>query len=312
MSALLFDEEFEQEAITRIRKFAKIADSMGFEVAVGFSGGKDSQVVYDLCKRSGVEFKAYFNHTFESCETLNFIREHYPEVIWRRLVKEGFFQNMIERHSCMLPDVKHAYCCRDYKHNPLQIDACSVVGVRRAESKARSTRKTFEVKNKTIIKKNKALFSEYFTENCTGSGSPSNIQLKPIVDWSDEEVWNYIKRYNIPINPEYAHSNRVGCAICPKAQFSSNYYFLMKYPKLIDCVIRVRDKRKDNDWIIHSENRDCKDDKVYYVCRWLNHSFMPFSKKDIKLYEQIKDMKKNVKQAQEEPKKNELKTCVTH
>ena len=62
----LFEEEFEQEAITRIQKFAKIADKLGFEVAVGFSGGKDSQVVFDLCKRAGIKFKAYYNVSFES------------------------------------------------------------------------------------------------------------------------------------------------------------------------------------------------------------------------------------------------------
>ena len=48
----LFTDEIEQQAIDRIKKFKKIADAMGFEVCVGFSGGKDSQVVYDLCLRS--------------------------------------------------------------------------------------------------------------------------------------------------------------------------------------------------------------------------------------------------------------------
>lgn len=65
----LFAEEIEQQAIERIQKFAKIAKTMGFEVCLGFSGGKDSQVCYDLCKRSGIEFKAYYicrwlNHSF--------------------------------------------------------------------------------------------------------------------------------------------------------------------------------------------------------------------------------------------------------
>ena len=41
----LFLEELEQTAISRIKKFAKIADAYGFNIAVGFSGGKDSQVV---------------------------------------------------------------------------------------------------------------------------------------------------------------------------------------------------------------------------------------------------------------------------
>ncbi len=50
----LFSEEIEQTSIERIQKFAKIAKTMGFEVCLGFSGGKDSQVCYDLCKRSGI------------------------------------------------------------------------------------------------------------------------------------------------------------------------------------------------------------------------------------------------------------------
>lgn len=89
----LFLDEFENEAIDRIRRFAKIAEAMDFDICVGFLGGKDSQVVYDLCLRAGVPFKTYFNHSFESCTTLRFIREHYPDVIWRRDHKFGFIEN---------------------------------------------------------------------------------------------------------------------------------------------------------------------------------------------------------------------------
>lgn len=88
----LFAEEIEQTAIERIQKFSKIAKKMGFEVRLGFSGGKDSQVCYDLCKRSGIEFKSYFNHSFESTITLNFIKENYPDVIRRRDYKYGFIE----------------------------------------------------------------------------------------------------------------------------------------------------------------------------------------------------------------------------
>lgn len=286
----LFTDEIEQQAIERIQKFSKIAKAMGFEVILGFSGGKDSQVVYDLCKRSGITFKACFNHCFESQTTLKFIKENYPEVEWRRSVNMGFIENIRVNHGGLLPTVQMAYCCADYKHNPKNVDPCSIVGVRRAESVKRKDRTAFEVKNKTLLKKNKHLIDSYFEERCQSTGTASIIQLKPIVDWSDNEVWDYIKRYKLPVNPEYETRNRVGCIVCPKANFTSNYTSLLKYPKLIDAFIQAREKGKlECDWIITSENKDCSNDKCYYICRWLNHSFMPFTKKQETLYEKVKE-----------------------
>lgn len=113
----IFQDEIERLAIERIQKFSNIADKLGFEVCLGFLGGKDSQVVYDLCLRSGIKFKAYFNHSFESNTTLKFIRENYPDVIKRRDYKFGFIENIWKNHNGLLPTVQIAYCCNDYKHN---------------------------------------------------------------------------------------------------------------------------------------------------------------------------------------------------
>lgn len=284
----LFTDEIEQQAIERIQKFEKIAKAMGFEVILGFSGGKDSQVVYDLCKRSGITFKACFNHCFESQTTLKFIKENYPEVEWRRSVNMGFIENIRVNHKGLLPTVTMAYCCADYKHNPKNVYPCSIVGVRRAESVRRRNRTAFEIKNKTLLRKNKSLLDSYFEERCQSTGTAGIIQLKPIVDWSDNEVWDYIKRYKLPVNPEYETHNRVGCIVCPKASFTSNFTSLIKYPKLIDAFIQAREKSVlVIDWIIQ-ENKDCSNDKCYYICRWLNHSFMPFTKKQEALYEMVK------------------------
>jgi len=293
----LFAEEMEQTAIERIRKFEKISDMMGFEIRLGFSGGKDSQVCYDLCKRSGVKFKAYFNHSFESSVTLKFIREHYPEVIWRCDHKFGFIQNIRVNHGGFLPTVQAAYCCNDYKHNPKYVDECSIVGVRKAESARRRNRTAIEIKNKTILKKNKALIDDYFEEHCQSTGTASVIQLKPIIDWTDDDVWNYIHAHGLPINPEYLNGRkRVGCIVCPKANFTSNAASLIKYPKLIDAFILAREKGNLKiDWMITSENKDYSDDKVQYICRWLNHSFMPFTKKQEALFRKVREAYDNMK-----------------
>lgn len=284
----LFEEEFEQEAITRIQKFAKIAKKLGYEVAVGFSGGKDSQVVYDLCKRAGIEFKAYYNVSFESNVTKKFIRENYPQVIWRKDHKFGFIENIAKNHEGLLPTQQIAFCCEDYKHNPKYVDECSIIGVRKAESQKRATRTPFMFKNKTLKKKLKTDVNEYFLDKCQSIGGKAKIQLSPIVDWTDKEVWNYIKKHNLPINPEYKHQSRVGCIVCPKANFSRNYKALLKYPKLIDAFIKAKEVAP-YDWVITSDNLDYSDDKVQYICRWLNHSFMPFTKKQQELFEQVKE-----------------------
>nr|DAN26481.1 MAG TPA: phosphoadenosine-phosphosulfate reductase [Caudoviricetes sp.] len=222
-------------------------------------------------------FKAYFNHSFESSVTLKFIKEYYPEVIY----KFGFIENIWKNHNGMLPTVSSAYCCADYKHNPKYQDKCTILGIRKSESSKRA-------KYSTVSMKNKALINEYFEEHCQSTGSPNVLQLKPIIDWTNEDVWNYIKAHDLPVNPEYKEYKRVGCLVCPKANFTSNYKTLLKYPKLIDAFIRAR-SNNTQDWIITSDNLTYEDDKPYYICRWLNHSFMPFTKKQEALYKQVRE-----------------------
>ena len=285
----LFVDELEQTSIVRIQKFAKIAGAYGFEVALGFSGGKDSQVCYDLCKRAGIEFKAYYNVAFESATTKRFIRDNYPDVIWRRDHKFGFIENIGKNHSGLLPTVEFAYCCADYKHNPKYVDKCSIVGIRKQESAKRANRTAISFKNKTTKKKMQHHASEYFVENCQSIGTASIIQLSPIVDWSELEVWEYIKRYNLPMNEEYKQSKRVGCIVCPKANFTHNYKALIRYPKLIDAFIRAIEKNPVRDWVITRDNKDYSNDKVYYICRWLNRSFRTFTKRQELEYKLVRE-----------------------
>ena len=66
-----------QIAIQRLKAFEP---PEGYYVA--FSGGKDSQTIYHLCKEAGVKFDAHYSHTtVDPPEVIYFMRQHYPDVI---------------------------------------------------------------------------------------------------------------------------------------------------------------------------------------------------------------------------------------
>ena len=90
----------------------------------------------------------------------------------------------------------------------------------------------------------------------------------------------YVKIHDLPLPKGHENGERVGCIICPKAGFKRNVKILFKYPKLINAVLKTALRDRQN-FIIRE--KDLSDDKILYVCLWLN-SFHSFSKKEEKLY----------------------------
>ena len=129
-------------ALQRLRTFEP---PEGYYLA--FSGGKDSQCVYHLCKEAGVKFDAHYSHTtVDPPEVIYFMREHYPDVIvdrhdttmWQLIVKKG-----------MPPTRMVRYCCDELKEGGGR-GRIMVTGVRWAESsKRRNNRGLLELNNYT-------------------------------------------------------------------------------------------------------------------------------------------------------------------
>lgn len=185
-------------SIDRLQTHECIAKNMSDEgYWVGISGGKDSSVIYDLVKKSGV--KATFHHsltTVDAPETVRHIIRSYPDVIIHR--PKVAMLNKIRTVRTAPPSRNgRRWCCRDYKEH-FGTGHMVITGVRAAESTRRSGYKVIEqcmrVKTKRFL-------------HC-------------IIDWTDEMVWEYIKINNLPINPLYLtpfNFNRVGCVLCPLA-----------------------------------------------------------------------------------------------
>ena len=52
-------------------------------------------------------------------------------------------------------------------------------------------------------------------ETCNLKGK---MTVNPIVDWSDNDVWDYTRNEHLPVNPLYCEGQkRVGCIGCPMA-----------------------------------------------------------------------------------------------
>lgn len=104
---------------------------------LAFSGGRDSQAVYDLCKKAGVKFEAHYSVT--SCdapELLHFIKQYYPDVIWDTPHdsegKRICMWNLIPKKR-MPPTRLVRYCCEKFKESSGK-GRVTLTGVRWAES----------------------------------------------------------------------------------------------------------------------------------------------------------------------------------
>lgn len=172
------------DAITLLRKHEP---DDGYYVA--FSGGKDSCVLLDLVKRSGVKYDAHFNLTsVDPPELLAFIKAHHPDVMWH---KPQYTMFELIRRERMPPMRNRRYCTRQLKQTDPDSAGRLVTGVRRGESKARSTRQPIERRDGKQI-------------------------VHPLVDWSTADIWHYIRDNNVPYCSLYDEGfKRLGCVMCP-------------------------------------------------------------------------------------------------
>jgi phosphoadenosine phosphosulfate reductase len=173
-------------AIQRIRDHEP-AD--GYEV--GFSGGKDSIVILDLVKKSGVKYEArYKSTTVDPPEITKFIKENYPDVVWDKPRYSMF--KLIEKRG-MLPTRVIRFCCTELKEFG-GAGKTIITGVRSAESVKRAKRSIYEESRRT---KNK-----FF--------------LHPIFEWTTEDVWTYIIINGLKYCSLYDEGyDRLGCIMCP-------------------------------------------------------------------------------------------------
>ncbi len=191
----------------------------GRNVAVMVSGGKDSAVVHHLASSVFSDFQTIFNNTSnETHHTYKYIKQNYPGIII--LSPERGLYSLVKEYGS-IPSRFNRFCCSYLKENVLinqlgsEDNFLFVMGMRKSESSNRSTY-TYEWRNEKW-------------RNNTWQG------VLPILDYTDEDIWLTMLKYNIPVNQMYKFGfSRVGCVHCPYRtdhELLLTEYFLPSYAK---------------------------------------------------------------------------------
>lgn len=192
----MIDNKKIQSAIRILRIAEKEAAQFNEPVEIAYSGGKDSDVLLQLAKESGIYYRAiYKNTTIDPPGTLEHVKSQNVEILQP---KRSFFK-LVEKKG--FPNRFQRFCCAELKEYKV-LNVCAT-GVRASESVKRSKQYTTFEACRVYSKKNKV------------------HQFYPIYDWTLKDVTEYITDRKIELAPLYYNNGvvdckkRLGCVGCP-------------------------------------------------------------------------------------------------
>lgn len=241
--------DLERVAISRIQEAAKLSEFYYQKpLLLTYSGGKDSEVCLELCKRAGVPFEVIHSlTTADAPETVYHVRD-----VFRRLELEGVKCEILHPRykgqptsmwalipqKCLPPIRTQRWCCQILKEGSSP-HRCVVLGVRKHESIGRAGAGVAEIQGKS--KKERVTFD--FDNGDERIFAPcqvkAELKIHPIVDWTNRDVWQYLTDAKADINSCYSMGfSRVGCVGCPMSG-KGRYREFQHWPKFENLYRRA-------------------------------------------------------------------------
>jgi phosphoadenosine phosphosulfate reductase len=214
-----------KRAIRLLKSAERAANKKGQPVEVCYSGGKDSDVILELARMSGINFRAiYKNTTIDPPGTIKHCIEQGVEV---HKPKQTFYQ-VIENRG--YPTRLRRFCCEVLKE--YKILDVAVQGIRRSES----------------IKRSQMYGEPQICRIYNGNKKNHVSVFLPILEWTDKDVEQFIKERGIKCHPLYYNEHgkfcvscRLGCMGCPQKHDNGLHEFRER-PVLVKAWLRAGEK----------------------------------------------------------------------
>lgn len=262
----------EKKAIERIRMASEMSlHHYKKPLVCTYSGGKDSDVMLELFRRSGIPFEVHNSHTTaDAPQTVRHIRKVFRGLELDEIKCETELPTYKGKRTSMwklipeklMPPTRMArYCCTVLKETGCK-NRYIATGVRWDESATRMQREEFEkLANK---KKDKEKFTVTMLMNDNDKRRRMNelcmqqnkMVVNPIIDWTHRDVWEYIKSEKIDVCDLYKCGyGRVGCIGCPmtgkrmRREFKDFPEYKKLYIHAFERMLKERERRgKENTW----------------------------------------------------------------
>lgn len=221
-----------QKKIDQAIRFLKAYDNADSPVEIAYSGGKDSDVILQLAKESGIHYRAiYRNTTIDPPGTLQHVKEMGVEI---RQPKQTFFQ-LVENRG--YPSRFVRFCCAELKEYKI-LNKC-VIGVRKEESRQRKER--YQEPTRCM----------YYGKAKTPENHVEAIY--PILEWTIQDVADFLTDRKIKCAPIYYDKDgqfhperRLGCIACPLAYKTKRIEDFVKHPSILKAYIKSGRKYFDS------------------------------------------------------------------
>ena len=190
-------------------------------IELSYSGGKDSDVILELAKMSGIPFEAiYKNTTIDPPGTIKHCKEKGVTILKPKIS----FLKLVEQRG--QPSRFARFCCEQLKEYKVYDRA--IQGIRRCESTKRAK-----------------LYKE--PEMCRVYSAKEKVRVYlPILEWTDDDVAQFIEQRGIRCAPIYYDGGgqfhverRLGCLGCPLRSDKGKADF-KKYPNLLKAMMKAK------------------------------------------------------------------------